>query len=170
MTIEQLADAIQRQFPDAKLEVREPASPEGVWFLDLQRGDAFAVVEWSPSQPFGLSTPSEAYGTAADETYEELGELCARLADILEREAITSPPEDKLPLKELRHLCGLSQQELARRLHVQQPAISKLERRQDLPVSALRRWIEALGGELTIVAKVGGKTVELSQFSTRSSH
>lgn len=65
-------------------------------------------------------------------------------------------------LEELRVALGISQEELADLLEVQQPAISKLERRNDMRVSTLREVIEALGGELKLVAKFRDRTVDLS--------
>ncbi len=38
-------------------------------------------------------------------------------------------------------------------LAVGQPAVAKLERRADMYVSNLRRYVEALGGTLTITAR-----------------
>lgn len=68
-------------------------------------------------------------------------------------------------LEELRVALGVSQEELARLLDVQQPAISKLERRDDMRVSTLREVIEALGGELKLSAKFRDRTVELTFVS-----
>lgn len=65
-------------------------------------------------------------------------------------------------LEELRVALGISQEELAELLDVQQPAISKLERRNDMRLSTLREVIEALGGELKLVAKFRDRTVDLS--------
>lgn len=65
-------------------------------------------------------------------------------------------------LEQLRIALGVSQEELARLLDVQQPAISKLERRDDMRVSTLREVIEALGGELKLSAKFPDRTVELA--------
>jgi transcriptional regulator with XRE-family HTH domain len=45
---------------------------------------------------------------------------------------------------------GFTQEELASRLGVQQAAVSRLERRSDITLSSLRRYVEALGGQLEI--------------------
>jgi len=66
-------------------------------------------------------------------------------------------------LEQLRIALGVSQQDLARLLDVQQPAISKLERRSDMRVSTLRELVEALGGELKLAAKFKDRTVDLSR-------
>jgi ribosome-binding protein aMBF1 (putative translation factor) len=53
---------------------------------------------------------------------------------------------EEMLLHELRHVRGLSQKELAETLHVQQPAVAKMERRTDMYISTLRSHIEAMGG------------------------
>ena len=55
-------------------------------------------------------------------------------------------------LYELRHGEAISQAELAGRLDVRQRAISKLERSDDVRVSTLRQYLEALGARLELVA------------------
>ena len=52
-----------------------------------------------------------------------------------------------VPLYALRKALSLTQEELAKVLKVNQPAVSKLESRQDVHISILRNYIEALGGE-----------------------
>src|SRR3979490_3045732 len=58
-----------------------------------------------------------------------------------------------MPLHELRRARERSQEDLARELNVGQPAVAKLERRADMYVSNLRRYVEALGGTLEITAR-----------------
>ena len=58
-----------------------------------------------------------------------------------------------LTLHELRKTRTVSQQELADKLAVGQPAVAKLERRGDMYVSNLRRYVEALGGTLELAAR-----------------
>ena len=71
----------------------------------------------------------------------------------------------EMPLHELRRARGLSQQELAARLHVQQPAIAKLEKRTDMYLSTLRHHVEAMGGRLEVVARFPDGTVKITNFS-----
>lgn len=70
-----------------------------------------------------------------------------------------------MPLHELRHAKALSQATLASVLHVNQAAISKLERRTDMYLSTLRGYIEAMGGELEIVARFPDGAVRVTNFS-----
>src|SRR3970040_606730 len=58
----------------------------------------------------------------------------------------------ELPLQELRQARALSQEELAEVLGLNQATVSKLERRTDMYLSSLRRFVEAMGGELEITA------------------
>ena len=59
---------------------------------------------------------------------------------------------DEIRLYELRHGEAISQAELAGRLDVTQGAISKLEHSDDVRVSTLRQYLEALGARLELVA------------------
>ncbi|MBI3912429.1 MAG: XRE family transcriptional regulator [Armatimonadetes bacterium] len=68
-------------------------------------------------------------------------------------------------LAELRKARQQSQAELAARLQVHQPAIAKMERRTDMYVSNLRRFIEAMGGTLEIVAHFPEGSVTITNFS-----
>jgi ribosome-binding protein aMBF1 (putative translation factor) len=67
-------------------------------------------------------------------------------------------------LEELRVALGLSQEELAHRLEVQQPAVSRLTNRSDMRISTLRDLIAAMGGELRVTAAFPDRTVELANF------
>ena len=71
----------------------------------------------------------------------------------------------EMPLNELRNARGLSQKMLAEALHIQQPAIAKLEKRTDMYISTLRSHIEAMGGELEVIARFPDGDVRISTFS-----
>lgn len=58
----------------------------------------------------------------------------------------------ELPLAELREARKLTQETLAEALEVEQGSVSKMERRTDMYLSTLRRYVEAMGGTLEIVA------------------
>ncbi len=58
----------------------------------------------------------------------------------------------ELPLHRLRSARELTQKQLAETLRVDQPAISRLERRTDMYLSTLRHFIEAMNGQLVIQA------------------
>jgi DNA-binding XRE family transcriptional regulator len=71
----------------------------------------------------------------------------------------------ELPLQALRQARKLTQEALAKTLGSEQALVSKLERRADMYVSSLRTYIEALGGELEIVARFPDGAVRITQFT-----
>jgi len=58
----------------------------------------------------------------------------------------------EMQLQELRKSRNLTQEVVAKVMDVEQAAVSKLERRDDMYLSTLRAYIRALGGELKLVA------------------
>ena len=84
---------------------------------------------------------------AADRTRELLGELL---------------------VGELRQAVGKSQRELAKILGIKQPSLSKLENQSDIQVSTLRKIVEALGGELDLVARFPKRKVLIRQYGKRA--
>ena len=69
-----------------------------------------------------------------------------------------------MPLQELRRARQLSQEQLAEELGATQPEISKIEHRTDMYVSTLRRFVEAMGGQLEITARFPDGTIQITQF------
>ena len=72
----------------------------------------------------------------------------------------------KMPLHELRRARGISQETLAKALHIKQPNVARLEKRTDIYISTLRQTIEAMGGTLDIVARFPDGTVKITNFSS----
>src|SRR5262245_40079793 len=70
----------------------------------------------------------------------------------------------ELLLREMRQLAGKSQQEVADALGIKQPSLSKLEKQVDMQISTLRKIVEALGGELDVLARFPKGTVRIDQF------
>jgi len=73
--------------------------------------------------------------------------------------------DEEMGLAEVRRALQLSQEEIGRALQIGQGAVAKIEKRPDMHVSTLRRFIEAMGGELEIVARFPGRTVRIRQAS-----
>ncbi|MCY3570970.1 MAG: XRE family transcriptional regulator [Chloroflexi bacterium] len=71
----------------------------------------------------------------------------------------------EMRLHELRRARELTQQDLAERLQVNQPAVAKMEQRADVYVSSLRHYIEAVGGRLKVVAEFPEGEVAITNFS-----
>lgn len=73
---------------------------------------------------------------------------------------------EEMTLEELRKARSHSQGEMAATLNVGQPAVAKLEKRADMHVSNLRRYVEALGGTLEITARFAEASVALCGLGT----
>lgn len=77
----------------------------------------------------------------------------------IRREAgeIDLPPEEGrdegLGLGELRAAVGMTQVELARRMNVDQPRVSRFERQDDVFLSTLRDYARGLGGQLELLVR-----------------
>jgi predicted transcriptional regulator len=76
--------------------------------------------------------------------------------------------DDEMNLAEVRRALKLSQEEIAQTLQVGQGSVAKIEKRTDMYVSTLRRFIEAMGGELEIVARFADHSVKIRNFSDLS--
>lgn len=70
----------------------------------------------------------------------------------------------EMPLNELRQAHQMSQERLAELLSTKQANVSRIERRTDMYISTLRSYIEAMGGELDIVARFPDGEVHINQF------
>ena len=69
-----------------------------------------------------------------------------------------------MELNELRRARNITQEELADRLGTRQSNVSKLERRRDVRLSTLRDVIEAMGGELQVIAHFPDADYRIDQF------
>ena len=79
-------------------------------------------------------------------------------------EARTDELLAEMPLHELRKAREMTQEALAAVLGRKQAAVSKMEHRTDVYVGTLRRYVEALGGELEIIARFNDRVVRINQF------
>ena len=82
---------------------------------------------------------------------EDEREIAAEVGAILRENA----------LAQLRHRKEISQEELAAALGVSQGRVSNIERADEPQLTTMRRFIEALGGELIVQAKIDGETFDL---------
>ena len=64
---------------------------------------------------------------------------------------------DDLHLSQLRKARGLTQETMAELLGVSQAEVSKMERRTELYVGTLRKFIEAMNGELVTRGTLSGR-------------
>ena len=154
--VDQLRQDLKTQFPDAEIETRKSDDPNGFQFLNFLL-DGFEVgVEWKKEHGFSISSFSddsssiEGMFDSPSEWYETEQAAFHRVASLVFDRRSTKPRQAKI--SEIRHERGISQEELSEQLSVKQATYSKLERREDVKVSSLRRVIEAMGGKLLIQA------------------
>jgi transcriptional regulator with XRE-family HTH domain len=71
---------------------------------------------------------------------------------------------EELALRHLRQARDLTQQSMAKLLHIDQAGVSKIENRSDMLLSTLRSYVEAMGGSLRLVAEFPDGIAELSSL------
>ncbi len=64
---------------------------------------------------------------------------------------------EELSLRELRRALGRTQTKMASYLRVGQDTVARYEQRSDLLLSTLRRYLEAAGGKLCLIAEFPGR-------------
>jgi hypothetical protein len=72
---------------------------------------------------------------------------------------------EQMDLAEVRRARKLSQNEIGRALRIGPGSVVEIEKRADMYVSTLRRFIEAIGGELEIVARFADHSVKITNFA-----
>ena len=68
---------------------------------------------------------------------------------------------EEMVLCEVRGLVGMTQAELAQELGVSQASVSQMENQDDMQINTLRRIVEALGGQLEIIARLPGGDIAI---------
>ncbi len=73
---------------------------------------------------------------------------------------------ETMPLAEIRKAIGMTQAELAGKLEVAQGSVSKVENAADMYLTTLRKYVEALGGELRLTARFAdGREVQIEHLA-----
>ncbi len=71
-----------------------------------------------------------------------------------------------MPLAEIRKAITMTQTDLAAKLDVSQGSVSKIESAADMYLTTLRRYVEALGGQLHLTAVFpDGREVEIEHVA-----
>jgi transcriptional regulator with XRE-family HTH domain len=88
--------------------------------------------------------------------------------------ALTQSMAAQLTFAELRKAFDVSQEDLAKALNVSQASVSEIEHSEDMSVSTLAAYVQAIGGSLEIVAhfpkRTDGQqtTIRLKPFAVRA--
>ena len=157
-----LATQVLERVPGVEVRVTSPSGRGTVWWVDAALKGHNVIVEWSAGDGFGVSsTDGNELDTAASEVFANADDVVRRVVDVLtSRKKVASRRE--MHLQRLREHREISQETLAEILHVSQATVSKTERREDVLLSTLKSFVEALGGRLQLVAKFPSETIELS--------
>ena len=150
--IEGLRDDLAKRFPGLATEIDPPDDEAGLWQLDVRPGGGspWIVVEWRSGLGFGVSTPgADDYGTKPDEIYPNMKAAYDRVVRLILSGGQSEPPA-AVQLAELRRLRKLSQAEVAGRAGIKQAAMARIEGRDDILLSTLRRVVSAMGGRLSV--------------------
>lgn len=83
---------------------------------------------------------------------QKIGDIGAARRKRVEARAAVLIAEE-MTLQELRQARKLTQVRLAKTLGISQDGVSRLEKRSDLLLSTLRKSVEAMGGNLSLVAE-----------------
>jgi DNA-binding XRE family transcriptional regulator len=75
----------------------------------------------------------------------------------------------EMPLIELRQARMYTQQQIADTLKIKQASVSKMESQADMYISTMRKYIEAMGGELEIIAKFPEGNIKVGRFENLDS-
>jgi DNA-binding transcriptional regulator YiaG len=70
----------------------------------------------------------------------------------------------EMQLRDLRKARQVTQVDVAKAMSVEQAAVSKLERRDDMYVSTLSAYVKALGGELKLVASFPDADIQVRRY------
>ena len=97
-------------------------------------------------------------------TFDELVSRTMTQASRRRAEKRTKALLREMLLSELRQATGYSQKQLAAKLKMKQPSLSKLENADDMQVTTLRKIIRGLGGEVEILCRFPKGEVRLVQF------
>ncbi len=96
-------------------------------------------------------------------SFKALRSKMSSKAQILSKEKTDNLLKD-MALQELRQARHMSQEKIAHALSTKQANVSRLEQRTDMYISTLRGYIEAMGGQLDIIARFPEGEVHITQF------
>lgn len=149
--IVELMNQLERALPEARVTVDRPRDTCGEWFVDVAAGEFRAPIAWREHLGFGLFTATAGYGDRPNEVFKKTAVTVARLMQ-MHQEWEMSRSIHPVSLGQLRQLTGMQQADIAEALSLNQPAISRFEKRDDVKISTLTAYLEAMGGRLDIKA------------------
>ena len=156
--VRQFLEALETMHPGLSVSCEKGGDKTGDWWMDVGHRSGSFTAHWEPKTGFGLHPASAeaAFGELPPERYADTAMLLRRVEQLVDDGEV-----GVVGLRDLREVQGLSQAELAARLGIQQAAVSKVERRQDLHLDTLSAIVKAMGGVLEMKVKFPGGEVPL---------
>jgi hypothetical protein len=150
--------AVREKLPNVTVTVAEPALPAGFWHVDFVLGARAASVQVEAPGQIGVTALPAEYGCEAEEYFEDPEAAASRVVELL-----SSTERGTLGrlVQRLRSAAGRSQAELAAALGMRQPAVSKLERRDDVTLAMLYDVADLVGATVTITFELPGQRITL---------
>lgn len=131
--------------------VDEPANSDGDWWIDLEIDGMHSNVLWKRSLGFGVYSDETGYGGRPQEIYKNPLEASARVLQLAAHWRKDAHLH-VLGLRELRHLVGGTQFDVAKALGTDQARVSRMEKGSDMKLSTLIGYLQAMGGTLELRA------------------
>lgn len=73
---------------------------------------------------------------------------------------------EEMSLRDIRKALKQTQEDLGNKLHIGQDGISRLEKRSDMLLSTLNKYIEAMGGSVKVIAEFPDRgSVQIKSFN-----
>ena len=156
--VRQFLEALETMHPGLNVTSDRGGDKLGDWWIDVGHQRGSFTVRWQPATGFDLHPSSDeaVFGEMPPERYADTAMVLRRVEQLLDGGHIGA-----VGLRDFREVQGLSQADLAERLGIQQAAVSKVERRQDLHLDTLTAIIQALGGTLEMKVTFPGGEVPL---------
>ncbi len=163
--VDEFIKAIHASLGKDAVEVETEQTRAKYWWIDL-RAKRHLAVEWRPDRGFGFSQSQvPVFGDGPSEVFTTAKRAAARVVQVLTKN------EDQLltDLSALRELYGLTQNDVAQKLHIGQPAISRLEEGRDSKIETIKEYVRALGGkvELRAVFSDGFLPIPLPKYEAK---
>ena len=101
-----------------------------------------------------------------------LSELIRKVSKNVESAASTRAAEmlAEMNLEEIRKIRHMTQNRVAKTLHITQPSVAQLEKRNDVYISTLRNYLSSIGAKLELVASFPDDTkISIAGFNSLNS-
>ncbi|WP_424139688.1 helix-turn-helix domain-containing protein [Roseomonas chloroacetimidivorans] len=134
------------------MEIDRPLRKDGEWWFDVRTDRFVTNVSWKASRGFGIYLGEVGFGDRPDELYTDPALVALRVQQ-LAADAREGGRAEPMVVAEVRKLLGHTQVEVAEALTIGQGSVSRLEARRNPTLSALRAYVEAMGGELEVRAR-----------------